>query len=87
MAPRGDRGAGWRLPAGHPTHTSAAELFQEAGGTVRVVIRLFADDIGATVGALAGPEAGGERLRSYLTDRFAILDRTGARSRWRGTTG
>ena len=49
----------------HPMHTSSAELVQEAD-SVRVAIRLFADDV-ATVGA----------VRTYLADRFGIVDRSG----------
>lgn len=72
--------AGWlALTGSHPTHTSAAELSQEPGGTVSVVIRLFADDIGETVGAPPGQKPGGEALRSYLADRLVILDRSGTR--------
>lgn len=71
---------GWLAFAGsHPTHTSAAELSQEPGGMVSVVIRLFADDIGETVGAPPGRKPSGAALRRYLTDRFAIVDRSGAR--------
>jgi hypothetical protein len=60
--------------AGHPTHTSSAELVHEAD-SVRVAIRLFADDI-ATVGA----------VRPYLGDRFGIVDRSGktVRLEWAG---
>jgi hypothetical protein len=71
---------GWlALPGSHPTHTSAAELSQEAGGVVSVVIRLFADDIGATLGAPPGQKPTGEALRSYLAHGFVILDRSGTR--------
>ena len=71
---------GWLAVAGnHPTHTSAAELSQEPGGGVSVVIRLFADDIGATVGSPPGRKPAGAALRHYLADRFAIVDRSGTR--------
>jgi hypothetical protein len=71
---------GWlAVPASHPTHTSAAELSQEAGEVASVVIRLFADDIGETLGAPPGQKPTGEALRSYLADRFVILDRSGTR--------
>jgi hypothetical protein len=71
---------GWlALPGSHPTHTSAAELSQGPGGAVSVVIRLFADDIGETLGAPPGQQPTGEALRSYLADRFVILDRWGTR--------
>jgi hypothetical protein len=54
------------IPASrHPTHASSAELVHDAD-SVRVAIRVFADDI-ATVGA----------VRSYIGDRFAIVDRSG----------
>ena len=70
---------GWLALAGnHPTHTSAAELSQEPGGTIRVVIRIFADDIGETVGAPPGQTPTGEALRAYLTGRFTILEPSGA---------
>jgi hypothetical protein len=61
--------------AGHPTHTSSAELVHEAD-SVRVAIRVFADDIG-TVGA----------VRPYIGDRFDILDRSGSvvPLQWAGT--
>jgi len=71
---------GWlALPASHPTHTSAAELSQEASGAMSVVIRFFADDIGETLGAPPGQKPTGDALRSYLADRFVILDRAGIR--------
>ncbi len=71
---------GWvAFSGGHPTHTSAAELSQDSSGTVSVVIRLFADDIGETVGAPPGQKPAGAALRSYLADRFAVLDPSGAR--------
>jgi uncharacterized protein DUF6702 len=62
-------------PSRHPMHTSSAELVHEAD-SVRVAIRVFADDI-ATVGA----------VRSYLGDRFGIVDRSGqgVRLEWSGS--
>lgn len=51
--------------AGHPSHTSSAELVHD-GDSVRVVIRVFADDIG-TVG----------EVRPYIGERFVIVDRSG----------
>jgi hypothetical protein len=61
--------------AGHPTHTSSAELVQDAD-SVRVAIRLFTDDI-ALVGA----------VRPYVGDRFSIVDRSGkaVRLEWLGS--
>jgi hypothetical protein len=58
----------------HPTHSSSAELVQEAD-SVRVVLRVFADDL-ATVGAV-GP---------YIAERFVLADRGGApvRLEWAG---
>ncbi len=43
-----------------------------------VVIRLFADDIRGVVGARSGQKPTGAALRSYLTDRFVVHDRSGA---------
>ena len=59
----------------HPMHTSSAELVHEAD-SVRVVIRVFADDI-AAVGA----------VRPYLGERFGIVDRSGqtVRLEWAGS--
>jgi hypothetical protein len=59
----------------HPMHTSSAELVHEAD-SVRVTIRVFADDI-AAVGA----------VRPYLGDRFGIVDRSGnaVRLEWVGS--
>jgi hypothetical protein len=61
--------------AGHPMHTSSAELVQEED-SVRLAIRVFADDI-ATVGA----------VRAYLSGHFGIVDRSGAdvRLEWAGS--
>jgi hypothetical protein len=61
--------------AGHPTHTSSAELVHKTD-SVRVAIRVFADDIG-TVGA----------VRPYIGDRFDIIDRSGkvVPLEWAGT--
>jgi hypothetical protein len=59
----------------HPMHTSSAELVHEAD-SVRVTIRVFADDI-AAVGA----------VRPYLGERFGIVDRSGnaVRLQWVGS--
>jgi hypothetical protein len=59
----------------HPMHTSSAELVLERD-SVRVTIRVFADDI-ATVGA----------VRPYLGARFGIVDRSGqpVRLEWAGS--
>jgi hypothetical protein len=58
----------------HPTHSSSAELVQEAD-SVRVVLRVFADDF-AAVGA----------VEPYIAERFTLTDRGGARVRleWAG---
>jgi hypothetical protein len=52
-------------PAGHPSHTSSAEMVQ-GGDSIRVAIRVFADDIAAV-----GP------VRHYIEARFGIVDRKG----------
>jgi uncharacterized protein DUF6702 len=58
----------------HPSHTSSAELVQEAD-SVRVALRVFADDI-ATVGA----------VRPYIDGHFGLVDRSGepVRLEWAG---
>ena len=50
----------------HPNHTSTAELVAD-GDSVRVTIRLFADDL-----------AGTGDLRAYVSERFEIVDQLGA---------
>jgi hypothetical protein len=75
---------GWRIAAlavllapvsTHPMHTSSAELVHEAD-SVRVAIRVFAEDIAAVGG-----------VRPYLDDRFGIVDRSGnsVRLEWAGS--
>ena len=39
--------------AAHPLHTSVTEVSSDAGGTVRVAIRLYADDLGSAAGTPA----------------------------------
>jgi hypothetical protein len=52
--------------AGHPTHTSSAELTC-GGDSVHVTIRLFADDASE-----------GGSIRPHVMDRFRLVDRRGA---------
>jgi hypothetical protein len=54
------------VAAAHPSHTSTAELVARAD-SVQVAIRLFTDDL-----------AGTGDLRSYVAERFAIVDGRGA---------
>jgi hypothetical protein len=60
--------------ARHPTHTSSAEL-ECAGETLRVTLRIFADDASAT-----------GSIRAHVKDRFHIVDRHGhtIALTWRG---
>lgn len=58
------------LLAGHPMHTSGAELTGERDGSIQVMLRVFADDFAAVAPAADGP--GG-----YLRDRFVLLGGTG----------
>jgi hypothetical protein len=65
----------WAPAPTHPMHASSAELVHEAD-SVRITIRVFADDIGA-VGA----------MHPYLGDHFGIVDRSGRaiRLEWAGS--
>lgn len=64
------------VPGGaHPSHTSSAEL-EARRDSVLVTIRMFADDL-----------AGTGDLKTYVGERFGIMDRRGApvRLEWSGS--
>lgn len=63
------------LAAGHPMHTSVAEL-DAARGEARIAIRLYADDLAAAVPAAAAPAAD-SALSRYVRARFLLADRAG----------
>jgi hypothetical protein len=66
-------------PAGHPMHTSVAELRQELpAGTISIAIRMFPDDL-ATVVPAAGDPAADSALASYVRQRFTLSDGRGRR--------
>ena len=60
------------LAAGHPMHTSVAEL-ESAGGEVRVAIRVYADDL---AGADADAPAD-SALARYARTHFLLADAAG----------
>lgn len=62
------------LLAGHPMHTSGAELMAERDGSVQVMLRVFADDFAA---ALASGSAAPGGPGTYLRDRFVMVAATG----------
>ena len=64
------------LFAGHPTHTSGAELSEQPGGRAEVVLRVFADDFATALAA--GSAVPPVRVVSeYLRERFTLLDPAG----------
>ena len=73
--------------AAHPLHTSVTEVSSDDGGTVRVAIRLYADDLGSAAGTPAAlpPDSAVAR---YVRGRFALRDRTDrpVLLRWDGLT-
>jgi hypothetical protein len=64
------------LLAGHPMHTSGAELTGERDGTVQVMLRVFADDFAAEL-ASGSADPAPDRPGAYLRDRFVLLGSTG----------
>jgi uncharacterized protein DUF6702 len=65
--------------AAHPLHTSVTEVSSDDRGTVRVAIRLYADDLGS---------AADSAVARYVRGRFALRDRTDrpVLLRWDGLT-
>ncbi|HEY7611527.1 MAG TPA: DUF6702 family protein [Gemmatimonadales bacterium] len=66
------------LLAGHPMHSSGAELSEERDGGVRVVLRVFADDFAAALVCDSAAPAP-DRPAAYLRDRFVLLGGSGGR--------
>ena len=57
--------------AAHPLHTSVTEVTSDDRGTVRVAIRLYADDLGAAAGTRLADSA----VARYVRGHFALRDR------------
>lgn len=70
--------------AAHPLHTSVTEVSSDDRGTVRVAIRLYADDLGSAAGAPAADST----VARYVRGRFALRDRADhpVLLRWDGLT-
>jgi hypothetical protein len=71
----------------HPMHTAVAELAQpDAGGTISVQIKVFADDFQAAVPLPEDPAVADSAMARYLRGAFALADRTGrpVRLAWAG---
>jgi hypothetical protein len=64
------------LLAGHPMHTSGAELTGERDGSVQVMLRVFTDDFAAALAAGSAASTP-DGPHGYLRDRFVLLGGTG----------
>lgn len=59
----------------HPLHTTLAEVTVDRGhGSVRVVVRVFADDFGAAVTAARGAGPWGARAAAYVSRAITLVD-------------
>ena len=66
-----------RRVAAHPLHTTMAEVtVDRARGTVRVVVRVFADDFGTAVERLERPDRGTTRAATYVGRAISFVDET-----------
>jgi hypothetical protein len=71
----------------HPMHTAVTEVVQDdARGTARVQVRVFADDFQAAVRLPPDRSAADSVMARYLRGTFALADRTGrpVRLAWAG---
>ena len=60
-------------PALHPLHTTMAEVtVDRARGTLRVVVRVFADDFGTALDATAKSGSWDERAAAYLRGAISV---------------
>ena len=68
-----------RLVAAHPLHTTITELTEDrARGTVRAVIRVFADDFGTVVARRTrGAPISEATAFAYVSSTFSFTDRAG----------
>jgi hypothetical protein len=64
----------WLLgAAAHPMHTSVTEIVQEADGrSVRIGMRLFADDVAKAIGATPGGARSDSLISAYIRHRFVV---------------
>ncbi|HEY3013308.1 MAG TPA: DUF6702 family protein [Gemmatimonadales bacterium] len=75
-------------PAAHPIHTALTELSYDGDtGTVAIRIRVFVDDLMASLASMGEDVSADSVLSRYVRGRFALVDRSGrpAPLRWRGT--
>lgn len=65
--------------AAHPLHTTITELTEDrAKGTVRAVVRVFADDFGTVVARRSrGAPLTDANAFAYVSSTFSFIDRTG----------
>jgi hypothetical protein len=71
----------------HPMHTAVTELVQEdAAGHVSIQVRVYLDDLRATVPLAAGRWGADSAMARYLRGTFALTDPTGrpVRLTWAG---
>lgn len=71
----------------HPLHTTITELtYQPAGREVRVVMRVFADDLGAAVARASGGQNTPAAVARYVQRGFALTGPDGRRIplQWQG---
>jgi hypothetical protein len=68
----------WLLgAAAHPMHTSVTEIVQETDGrSVRIGMRLFADDLGETIGTATDGAASDSLISAYVRRRFIVAYET-----------
>ena len=73
---------------GHPMHSAVTEIEQQdAGGTIEVRVKVFADDLATAVPLPPDPAAADSARARYLRGTFALVDRSGrpVRLAWVGS--
>lgn len=70
----------WLLGApGHPMHTSVSEIIQEADGrSVRIGLRLFADDLAKTLGPTPDGAGSDSLISAYVRGRLVLTNAAGS---------
>lgn len=61
------------IAGAHPFHASTADLTLDTNGQVRIVVRVFTEDLAGVAGASA------EAQGTYVASRFELRDRSGVR--------